>query len=855
MNTFYSQPAWLRLYWCALQESLDTFFNTGPGTALDAFLDGRYAAFQANGIALNSPAGIKSWISQRRSFLQSQLASVAASFTATTPATTNAPLLTLSGTAPVTVHTLTVNGIAYTPIWTSVTAWRLAIPAPAGAAALTVIGLDRLGRPVPGASNLLAVASAAVPAAPEGNVVIHEIMYHPARPDAGYIELHNRSTNTAFDLSGWRLEGVDLTFPAGTILNPRGYLVACGDRAAFGNAYGWSIPVAAVYPGTLDHGGETLSLFRPGSGSGPGLLVDRVTYDDDAPWPARADGLGSSLQLIDPAQDNNRVANWSDGTGWRFFSYTASSGPAAATAFSLWLANAGEVYVDQIALVPGPVPEAGSNLLVNASFEQGLAPWIAMGNHSNSAVVTGISLAGTNSLRLTATGVGLAISSAVTQMVAGVALNTTNTLSFWFLPSTSTTTALQFRVTSSLRSLTPVDVRPILSTPGAANSTAGLLPPFPELWINEVQPANPGPTLDNAGDRDPWIELHNSGPAALVLDGFSLADNASNAHPWPLPPGLVLPPGGFLLVWADAEPGESTAAAPHAPFALHPTNGTVVLARNGRIVDYLHYRGNGTNGSFGSWPAAQSSYRQAFAIPTPGQTNDPSAPPVTLFLNEWMAANAGAFLDPADGAADDWFEIHNPGPAAIDLGGFLLSDDAANPAKFVVPPGIIVPAQGHLLVWADEESGQTTPGGDLHVNFRLGQSGETLLLLNPNGLLIDHVTFGPQVFNVSQGRWPDGAAAPFHDFPVSPTPRARNLLPGQPNPVSLQSIQLAPGIATLTWTAEAGRTYRVQFKNDLRAPAWTDLPGDIPAAGPAASRADSSLGTNAQRFYRVVALP
>ena len=54
---------------------------------------------------------------------------------------------------------------------------------------------------------------------------------------------------------------------------------------------------------------------------------------------------------------------------------------------------------------------------------------------------------------------------------------------------------------------------------------------------------------------------------------------------------------------------------------------------------------------------------------------------------------------------------------------------------------------------------------------------------------------------------------------------------------------------------EAARTYRVQFKNDLRAPAWTDLPGDIPAASPAASRTDSSLGTNSQRFYRVVTLP
>jgi hypothetical protein len=217
-----------------------------------------------------------------------------------------------------------------------------------------------------------------------------------------------------------------------------------------------------------------------------------------------------------------------------------------------------------------------------------------------------------------------------------------------------------------------------------------------------------------------------------------------------------------------------------------------------------------------------------------------------------MAANSGAFLDPADGAPEDWFEIHNPSPVAIDLTGFLLSDDPANPAKFTVPPGVTVPAQGHLLVWADEEAGQNAPGADLHVNFKLSQSGESILLHNPDGQPVDSVAFGPQSPNVSQGRWPDGAPPPFRDFPTSPTPRARNTLPGL---TILQSIQLTPGSATLSWSAEAGRTYRVQFKNTLLAPAWTDLPGDIPAAGPVAQKTDPSLGTNAQRFYRVVTLP
>src|SRR6185369_3509465 len=40
------------------------------------------------------------------------------------------------------------------------------------------------------------------------------------------------------------------------------------------------------------------------------LIVDRVRYDSVPPWSTNANGTGSSLQLIDPNQENARVANW-----------------------------------------------------------------------------------------------------------------------------------------------------------------------------------------------------------------------------------------------------------------------------------------------------------------------------------------------------------------------------------------------------------------------------------------------------------------------------------------------------------------------------------------------------------------
>ena len=93
---------------------------------------------------------------------------------------------------------------------------------------------------------------------------------------------------------------------------------------------------------------------------------------------------------------------------------------------------------------------------------------------------------------------------------------------------------------------------------------------------------------------------------------------------------------------------------------------------------------------------------------TPGAPNLPTALP--LFINEWMASNTNTLADPADGDFEDWFELYNAGAAPINLAGFTLSDDAANPTKFRIPAGTMLPPHGFLLVWADEETGQNRPG-------------------------------------------------------------------------------------------------------------------------------------------------
>ncbi len=850
MNRVYANPAWVRLYWCALSEGVNGFFQTGPGRPIDALLDAKFAAFQASGIALNNPSGIKNWISQRRAFLLTQLGSVSAAFNVTgaNSLTTNRNLVSLTGTAPVTVHTILVNGLRYQPTWTSVNAWRLLLPVPAGTTVLEITGLDRSGQVVSNATGTVTVHYTGADELAEENVVINEIMYHPLIPGASYVELFNRSTNYSFDLSGWRLNGVDFTFPPGTIISNRGFLVIGQDRPSFGAAYGWGIPLVGQFEGQLDRGGETLSLIKPGLTPAQDLVVDRVTYDDDPPWPVAADGQGASLQLIDADQDNNRVSNWSDGSGWKFFAYTGSVGSAGLTRLSIFFEVAGgELYLDDLWLGLGNTPATDPNVLVNAGFETGLGPWVVGPLATNSSVSTAVAHSGNGSLHLVINPGAQSLTTFYQDFPALIA-STNYTLSCWYLPGGSGTN-LNFRLNSVFRpSLNPSATR---FTPGAPNATLASLPHYPPLWLSEVEPDNVDSVADNFGDNDPWIEIYNGGVSVLSLDDFYLASTYSNLVQWPFPAGTLINPGQYLLIWADGEPEETAGTNLHTSFQLNPTNGAVILSRSldgaPQIVDYLNYRNVGRNRSYGSFPSGQSSFRQLFSFPTPGQANNPAAPPVDLFINEWMAANVDFLRDPADQNFDDWFEIYNPTTNRVDLGGFTLTDDLARPEKFTIPDGISVAPHNFLLVWADEQSNETRTNGDLHVNFKLSQDGEQIALYDPAGLQLDVVVFGPQTNNLSQGRWPDGGPPPFYSM-STPTPRAPNVLPSV-GPI-IRSITIgASNIVTLAWTAQPGETYRVQYKDELNEVRWLDLPDDVDATGTTAMKRDLLSGT--QRFYRI----
>lgn len=128
-----------------------------------------------------------------------------------------------------------------------------------------------------------------------------------------------------------------------------------------------------------------------------------------------------------------------------------------------------------------------------------------------------------------------------------------------------------------------------------------------------------------------------------------------------------------------------------------------------------------------------------------------------LSINEFMADNSNTIKDPDDpNSYEDWIEIYNFGPTVVNMSGMYLTDDPNNPTKWQIPTGVAIPAKGYLLFWADDDEDE----GPTHTNFKLGLEGEEINLFRPDGVtLLDSITFGPQLKNISYGRYPNGAAA------------------------------------------------------------------------------------------------
>ena len=181
-----------------------------------------------------------------------------------------------------------------------------------------------------------------------------------------------------------------------------------------------------------------------------------------------------------------------------------------------------------------------------------------------------------------------------------------------------------------------------------------------------------------------------------------------------------------------------------------------------------------------------------------------------VVINEVLASNQKTILD-ENGDASDWIELYNSGTSAVNLSGYSLSDDSLQLTKWRFGSSTIQPG-GYLLVYASDKNRQTPIP---HTNFKISASGESILLSDPNGIIVDRVDIPASTVDISYGRTSDGMLPWIFQVPSPGSMNTGRKISGTANPIvtslpagfykSAISVTLTAGTSTIFYTLDGSR--------------------------------------------------
>ena len=313
------------------------------------------------------------------------------------------------------------------------------------------------------------------------------------------------------------------------------------------------------------------------------------------------------------------------------------------------------------------------------------------------------------------------------------------------------------------------------STPGQPNSTPSYATMEElrsgqqiALTINEVLPKD-------VSDSEPyaWVELYNAGDTTIQLSDYYISENLSNLKKASLP-AISLAAGQYALIKFGGQAGGDSVS-----FKLGRDETTLAISDHlGVVLDRLSWDEDILPGiSAGHGEGDGTVY---YTIPTPGVANGANFLATAdlslteglddVYMDELLLNNTFSVIDQY-GERSPWVELYNSSNQPVSLSNYALSDNPESLWKWNLPD-VTIEANSYIIVYL---SGKDQKSGELHTNFKLGNTDTALYLTNLTSQTVQTVTLPAEnKDNVSYGL---SSNAEWMFYP-QPTPMAANTTQG-----------------------------------------------------------------------------
>jgi len=275
------------------------------------------------------------------------------------------------------------------------------------------------------------------------------------------------------------------------------------------------------------------------------------------------------------------------------------------------------------------------------------------------------------------------------------------------------------------------------------------------LLINEFMAANNAFIQDEFGGYDDWVELYNYGISPIDIGGMYLTDDLAIPDMWQIPADepatTTLPPGGYLLIWADREMSQGPL---HVDFKLSAAGGEDIglFRADLTMIDSINnFAPQNTNDSYGRFPNAGSTW-QSFVNdsntpPTPRYANGLPHPDMSVVISEFMYHPPHRLEAPfyeSENTNLEYIELYNRGSSGVDLEGWQFTYGI----DYTFPAGVSIAPDSYLVVAANTDAfaGQYPSVTNAVGNWdgKLSNSGESVELINDNGVRIDYFRYADE---------------------------------------------------------------------------------------------------------------